>query len=180
MRTIVPSIGSPSYMSAKELAWTLTPLAVNTTHAVKNSSTFVDRIQHIEIELQHRLVSFDLTSLVTQVPVDTALRVVEEQLTADDLLTEKTSIPVYPNWLASLKCAYIPPTFSFRTNSSSKQMVQSWVPPFHQSLPICSWNIWRNMHCKQPLYVPACGYTMSMAHLATWTKTTTPISWTPE
>ena len=145
------------------LAQILTPLAGNTAHSLKNSTSFVDRVQHIEMELYtiDRLVSFDFTSLFTQAPVDTALRVVEEQMIADDSLTERTSISV-PQLIGLIElCLYVPPTFSSRTNSLSKQTVQPWVLPSHQSLPICSWNIWRNKHCRQPLYAPACGYGMS-------------------
>ena len=40
------------------------------------------------------LVSFDVTNLFTQVPVDEALKVLEEWVLADDTLTERTSIPV--------------------------------------------------------------------------------------
>ena len=62
-------------------------------HAVKNSTSFVDRIHVIGIELQDQMISFDVTNLFTQVPVDEALRVVEERLSADDSLKERTSIP---------------------------------------------------------------------------------------
>ena len=93
MRPIVSAIGSPSYKLAKELARILTPLTGNTMHAVKNSTSFVDRIHEIEMGPQDRMISFDVTNLFTQVPVDEALRVVEERLSADDSLKERTSIP---------------------------------------------------------------------------------------
>ena len=93
MRPIMSAIGPQSYKLAKELARILTPLAGNTMHAVKNSTSFVDRIHVIGIELQDQMISFDVTNLFTQVPVDEALRVVEERLSADDSLKERTSIP---------------------------------------------------------------------------------------
>ena len=40
------------------------------------------------------LVSFDVTSLSTQVPVDVALEVVEARLTKDPTLVDRTVIPV--------------------------------------------------------------------------------------
>ena len=87
------AIGSPSYKLAKELTRILTPLAGNTTQAVKNSTSFVDRIHDIEIEPQDWMISFDVTNLFKQVPVDEALRVVEERLSSDGSLKERTSIP---------------------------------------------------------------------------------------
>ena len=94
MRPIVSAIGSPSYNLAKELARILTPLASNTPHLMKNSSAFVERVSVMELEARDCLVNFDITNLFTQVPVDEALKVLEERLSADDTLTERTSIPV--------------------------------------------------------------------------------------
>ena len=93
MRPIVSTTGSPTYRLAKELARILTPLAGNSTHVVRNSKSFVDRIRNVETLPQDRLVSFDVTSLFTQVPVDEAIRVVEEKLSMDETLQERTSIP---------------------------------------------------------------------------------------
>ena len=62
------------------------------TYVTYSSSAF--RICGIQITPSDRLVSFDVTSLFTQVPIDEALRVVEEQLTKDQTLGERTNIPV--------------------------------------------------------------------------------------
>ena len=94
MRPIVSAIGSPSYKLAKELARILTPLAGNAPHSVKNSSALVERVSVMELEAQDRLVSFDVTNLFTQVPVDEALKVLEEWLSADNIPMERTSILV--------------------------------------------------------------------------------------
>ena len=48
----------------------------------------------MELEAEDHLVSFDLTTLFTQVLVDEALKVLEEHLSADNTLIERTSIPV--------------------------------------------------------------------------------------
>ena len=48
----------------------------------------------MELEAQDCLVSFDVTNLFTQGPVDEALQVIEERLSANNSLIEKTSIPV--------------------------------------------------------------------------------------
>ena len=74
MRPIVSAISSPSYNLAKELARILTPLAGNTLYSVKNSSAFVERVSVMELEARDRLVSFDVTNLFTQIPVDEALK----------------------------------------------------------------------------------------------------------
>ena len=48
----------------------------------------------MELEARHCLVSFDVTNLFTQVPVDETLKVREKWLSADVNLMEKISIPV--------------------------------------------------------------------------------------
>lgn len=89
LRPIVSTIGSPTYHLAKELARILTPLTGKSTSFVKNSAHFVNTISEVEIEDHNRLVSFDVVSLVTRVPIDEALAVVAQ----DDTLFEHTPIP---------------------------------------------------------------------------------------
>ena len=94
MRPIVSPIGSPMYCLAKELARILTPLTSKNTYTVKNSSEFVRRLKDVVINPADKLVSFDVTSLFTQVPLDHALKVVEQRLMEDHTLQERTTIPV--------------------------------------------------------------------------------------
>ena len=86
-------IGSPSYKLAKKLARILTPLTGNTPHAVKNSASFVDIIRKTQLHPEDRLISFDVSNLFTQVPIEEALRVVTEKLSMDESLKDGTSIP---------------------------------------------------------------------------------------
>ncbi|MDA8010421.1 MAG: reverse transcriptase domain-containing protein, partial [Alphaproteobacteria bacterium] len=94
MRPIVSTINSPTYKLAKELARILTPLAGNTAYTVKNSTAFVERIRGVQTTPQDTLVSFDVKSLFTQVPVEAALTVVEDRLCKDPTLGDRSSIPV--------------------------------------------------------------------------------------
>ena len=89
MRPILSAMDSPSYNLAKELSQILTPLTGHMQYTV-----FAERIRGIQITPEDRLVSFDGTSLFTQVPIDKALRVVEEHLTKDQTLGERTTIHV--------------------------------------------------------------------------------------
>ena len=59
-----------------------------------NSTKFVERLQEARTGPEDLLVSFDVTSLFTQVPLDEALEVVKARLNKDPTLMNKTSIPV--------------------------------------------------------------------------------------
>ena len=94
MGPIVSAIGSPSYGLAKELSRILAPLAGHMEHTVKNTTAFTERIRGFQLAPEDQLVSFDVTSLFTQVPINEAMRVAKEQLNKDHTLSERTSIPV--------------------------------------------------------------------------------------
>ena len=61
---------------------------------VMNSTKFVECLQEVRIKLEDLLVSFDVTSLLTQVPIDEALEVVIARMTKDPTLMDRTYIPV--------------------------------------------------------------------------------------
>ena len=94
MRPIVSTIWSPTNCLAKELARILAPLVGRSSYTVKNSTDFVHRIRDVHIDQGDQLISFDVISLFTQVPVDDALQVLEEKLNQDQTLDKRTSIPV--------------------------------------------------------------------------------------
>ena len=94
VRPIVSTIGSPTYRLTKELARILSPLAGRNSYTVQNSTEFVCKIRGLHIHPEDQLVSFDVTSLFTQVPLDLAIQVLEVKLHEDQSLIERTSIPV--------------------------------------------------------------------------------------
>ena len=64
------------------------------SYTVKNSAQFVTNLQGVCISPNDQLVSFNVVSLFTQVPIDHALKVVERRLSDDRTLIERTTIPV--------------------------------------------------------------------------------------
>ena len=76
LRPIVAAIGSPTHPLAKKLASILAPLSGNTASHVWNSADFVERIQQTPLEEDDCLVSFDVVSLFTKVPLDEAFQVI--------------------------------------------------------------------------------------------------------
>ena len=61
---------------------------------MKNSTHFASDAHTMEIEDGDLLVSFNVVSLFTQVPIDEALKVIEQRLKEDETLMDRTSISV--------------------------------------------------------------------------------------
>ena len=90
LRPIVSFIGSPTYALSKELASILFKLTGLSEHHVKNSEEFVKSVTSIKIEETEILVSFDVISLFTKIPVDLAIKVAQERLHKLQNLNELT------------------------------------------------------------------------------------------
>ena len=90
VRPIVSSIGSPCYNLAKYLVPIISPLTGTTSSFVKNSAHFVDLIKNETITKEDLMVSFDVESLFTNVPVDEALNIIRNRLEKMPSLSDHT------------------------------------------------------------------------------------------
>jgi hypothetical protein len=78
LRPIVSTIDSPTYDLVKVLTTMLRPHVGNTDTFVKDSTQFVEKLQNIQLGPNDRLVSFDVVSLFTLVPIRESLNYVSE------------------------------------------------------------------------------------------------------
>ena len=62
----------------------LSPVVGNTDNTVKNSQHFAEFIRGQTLDADQMLVSFDVVSLFTKIPVDLAIKVVTNRLRYDD------------------------------------------------------------------------------------------------
>ena len=90
MRPIVSFVNSPTYAISGSLARTLSPVVGNTDNTIKNSGEFADFIRDKTLNACEELVSFDVVSLFTKIPVDLAVKVAEERLREDASLGQRT------------------------------------------------------------------------------------------
>ena len=89
---IVSFINSSTYQLSKHLVSILTPSVGMSDSHVRNSAQFATFIAGQVIPSGTVLVSFDVTSLFTNVPVDLAVKVAHGHLSADTSLAERTAL----------------------------------------------------------------------------------------
>ena len=92
LRPIVSAIGSPTYSIAKFVTSIISPLVGKTSSFVRNSTHFKDMIMEEIIDKNEIMVSFDVKSLFTNVPIDDAIRIARNKLQADESLVEHSAL----------------------------------------------------------------------------------------
>lgn len=92
LRPIVLTIGSPTYNLAKKLARILSPLAGCSSSLIENFTHSVHKIRNTPLSKSDKLVSFDVVSLFTKVPVDEAMVAIEKMLERDESVDERTTM----------------------------------------------------------------------------------------
>jgi hypothetical protein len=94
LKNIVSSIGSPCFVLAGFLHYILSPLAVRADSFVKKYGQFIELLKSVNLRGQDFLVSFDVVSLFTNIPVYEALQVIRSRLDNDNTLAEPSDLKV--------------------------------------------------------------------------------------
>ena len=148
LRPIVSSIGSVMYHSAKYLARVIGPLVGHSEHHIINSVDFVKKVQNLELSPTDKLVSYDVCSLFTSIPIDKAIKVIAQKLIMDPTIKDRSELSI--NKLVNFyKCVLIPPIFSTTTHFISKELELQWVHQFHPYWLICTWKVLKRKLCQQ-------------------------------
>ena len=92
LRPIVSCIGAPSYKLSRYITSLISPLAGKTDSHVRNSKNFVEMMSGLSVEEDEILVSFDVSSLFTNVPIHEAVRVIHDRLRNDETLCDRTTL----------------------------------------------------------------------------------------
>ena len=93
IRPIVSYSGSPLYNLNKYIANILKAYVKDENNNAKNSTTFSNYIRNVPIEDDEIMVSFDVTSLYTNIPIIDTLNIIKDYVNNDDQFTRKTAIP---------------------------------------------------------------------------------------
>lgn len=70
LRPILNTIGLPTYGLANYVAESLTPFVGKSDSYIKDSSHYVDLIKGKRLDLEEKIVSFDVTQLFTKIPLE--------------------------------------------------------------------------------------------------------------
>ena len=92
LRPIVSAVGSATYNMAKFISKHLNPYVRNSSSYLVNTRDFIQKLETTTIEDDENLVSFDVKSLFTSVPVDDAIDVINEVLKEDTDFEKRTSV----------------------------------------------------------------------------------------
>ena len=93
IRPIVSYSGSPFYNLNKYIANILKTYVKHENNNAKNSTTFSNYIRNVPIEDDEIMVSFDVTSLYTNIPIIDALNIIKDYVHSDDQFARKSAIP---------------------------------------------------------------------------------------
>ena len=80
---IVSCIGSALYNTSKFLTDILAPIQNCNGYSVSNSMKFADQVANLEISDDKAMVSFDVVSLFTAIPIEKACKYIRKKLNED-------------------------------------------------------------------------------------------------
>ena len=115
---IVSYTGTPLYEVSKHIAEILKPYGKQKEQHTNNSKSFSTFIRQQTIEPDKIMVSFDVTSLCTTIPIDQALLIIEDLLQHEDKLADRT--PLTPNQILDLLSILLRTTY-FKFNDQFYQ-----------------------------------------------------------
>ena len=94
LRPIISSVGSVTHSTAKELTRIIKPLVGGSQHHVRNNKDFIHSIEGIQLTADECMMSFDVESLFTSVPVDPSIQIIKKLLEEDRSLHLRTKMTV--------------------------------------------------------------------------------------
>ena len=94
LRPIISSTGTATYNTAKELTRILKPLVGTSSHHVHNTRDFIDQIKEVRLKDGESIISYDVTSLFTSVPIKPTLDIIQQRLTKDQDLHKRTTMTI--------------------------------------------------------------------------------------
>ena len=117
VRPILSATGIYNYKLAKWLDEKLNPLSVNDQTIINDIFSFADDLQGMKIDKQDILVSYDVSSFFTNVPVDETIKILAEKAFKDDWFYKEYGLNITKtNLIELLEIATINQLFQLEGN----------------------------------------------------------------
>lgn len=113
VRPIVSFSGAATLSLSRYLSDILSPLLGQTLFTVRNSAEFVECLKETEWRPGDVMISCDVVSLFTKIPVQRALQIAKEKITNDPNFSNRTSLSIV-NFMSLLELCLNSSDFSFR------------------------------------------------------------------
>ena len=94
LRPVVATCGTSSYALSRRLSKILRPLVGTSGRTLKNTNDLVETMEKVTLNEDEMLVSYDVKSLFTSIPVEESIGICERKLNEDETLGDRTSMDV--------------------------------------------------------------------------------------
>ncbi len=94
LRPVVATCGTSTYALARRLSTILRPLVGSSGRNLRNTNELVETMEGIVMDESEMLVSYDVKSLFTSIPVEESIAICERKLREDDTLDDRTGMNV--------------------------------------------------------------------------------------
>ena len=88
VRPIITNIGTATYQTSKYLAKLLAPLT-KSEYTINSTTEFISFTKDLKLDKDHDLVSFDVSSLFTNVPLDFTINLILEKVYKKKMIKTK-------------------------------------------------------------------------------------------
>ena len=145
LRPIISSIGSVTHSTAKELARIIKPLVGGSSHHVKNNMDFIQSIEGIQLRLDECMMSFDVESLFTSVPIEPSIAIIKKLLEDDKNLYQRTTMTM--NQISCLLEFCLTTTyFTFQGKIFEQVKAAAMGSPISPIVAYILWKTWKPRH----------------------------------
>ena len=118
------------------------PLEGYSGRILRSTSDLIDVMKTVTVNDDELLVSYDVKSLFTSIPVKESIEVCEERLRQDSTLADRTSMDV-ETIIGLLRFCLTSTSFQYGENTSNKWTVSLWGHLYPLSSLTSSWKTWR-------------------------------------